>query len=58
MQAPGGLYLDIALKFKIKQSKNCTVTHKLLHLSKNYYECQMLAVKKSHSTLLFAWWFT
>ena len=31
MQAPGALYSEIALKFKIKQSKNCTVTLKFLH---------------------------
>ena len=32
IQPPGGLYSEIALKFTIKQSKNCTVTHKFLHL--------------------------
>ena len=26
IQTPGGLYSEIALNFKIKQSKNCTVT--------------------------------
>ena len=26
----GGLYSEIALKFKWKQSKNCTVTHKII----------------------------
>ena len=36
-----------------KQSKNCTVTHKFLHLPKNYYVYQMIAVKKCHSILLF-----
>ena len=51
---PGGLYSEIALKFTIKQSKNCTVTHKFLHLPKNYYVCQMIAVKKCNSILLLA----
>ena len=40
---------EIALKFKIKQSKICSVTHKVLHLQKNYYVCEMTAVKKRHS---------
>ena len=44
--SPGGLYSEIALKFKIKQSKICTVTHKFLHLPKNYYLSQMIAIKK------------
>ena len=34
IQAPGGLYSEIALKFKIKQSKNFIVTHKFLHFPK------------------------
>ena len=54
IQTPGGLYSEIALKFTIKQSKNCTVTHKFLHLPKNYYVCQMIAVKKCHCIMLFA----
>ena len=54
IQAPGALYSEIAFKFKIKQSKNCTVTHKFLHLPKNYYVCQMIAVKKCYSIMLFA----
>ena len=48
IQARGGLYSEIALKFKIKQNKTCTVAH-----AKNYYVCQMIAVKKCHSILLF-----
>ena len=52
MQAFGGLDSRIALKFKIKQSKNCTVTHKFLHFPTNYSECQMIAVKKCQSILL------
>ena len=51
---PPGLYLEIALKFKVKQSKNCAVTHKCLRLPKNYYMSQMIAVKKCHSKLLLA----
>ena len=52
MQAFGGLDWGIALKFKIKQSKNCTVTHKFLHFPTNYNECQMIAVKKCQIILL------
>ena len=52
--SPRGLYLEIALKFKVKQSKNCSVTHKCLHLPKNFYMSQMIAVKKCHSKLLLA----
>ena len=54
IQTPGGFYSEIALKFTIKQSKNCTVTHKFLHLPKNYYVCQMIAVKKCNGILLLA----
>ena len=54
IQIPGGLYSEIALKFTIKQSKNCTVTHKFLHLPKNYCVCQMIAVKKCNGILLLA----
>ena len=54
MQAFGGLDSRIALKFKIKQSKNCTVTHKFLHFPTNYSECQMIAVKKCQSTIAVA----
>ena len=46
--------MEIALKFKTKQSKNCTVTDKFSHLPKNYYVCQMIAVKECHSKLLLA----
>ena len=34
MHAPRGLYSEIALKLKIKQSKNWTVTHKFFALAK------------------------
>ena len=34
IKAPGGLYSEIALVFKIKQSKNCTVTHKNFECAK------------------------
>ena len=54
IQTPGGLYSEIAFKFKIKQSRNCRVTQKFLHLPKNYYVCQMIAVKKCNSILLLA----
>ena len=54
IQTPRGLYSEIALTFTIKQSKNCRVTHKFLHLPKNYYVCQMIAVKKCNSILLLA----
>ena len=54
IKAPGGLYLEFALKYKINQSKNGTVTHKFLHLPENYYVCKMIAVKKFHSISLFA----
>ena len=52
--SPGSLYLEIALKYKMKQSKNGAVTHKFLHLPENYHECKMIAVKKFHSLLLVA----
>ena len=39
----------------MKQSKNGTVTLLFFHLPKNYYVCQMIAVKKRHSLLRFAW---
>ena len=54
IQTPRCLYSEIALKFAKKQSKNCTVTHKFLHLPKNYYVCLMIAVKKCNSILLLA----
>ena len=43
--------MEIALKYKVKQSN---VTYKFLYLPKNYYVCQMIAVRKCHSILLFA----
>ena len=53
IQAPGGLYLEVALKFKITQSKNCTIKPKFLHCQRINL-CQMTAVKTCHSILLFA----
>ena len=58
---PGGLYSEIVLKSKMKQSKNCTVTHKFLHLQKellrvlNDYSqkvSQYIAVCLVHSPVL------
>ena len=51
---PNILYLDIALKRKVEQSYNGTVTYKFLYLPKNYYVCQMIAVRKCYTLLLFA----
>ena len=52
MQAPGGLYSEIALKFKnLQWHKNVCICQRS---SKNYYVCQMIAVKKCHSILMFA----
>ena len=31
----------------VSKAKTCTVTYEFLHLPKNYYGCQMIAVKKS-----------
>ena len=45
----------MALNFKIKQSKNCTVTDKFSHFPKKYYLRQMIIVKECrHSQLLLA----
>ena len=48
------LHLEIALKHKVEQSYNGTVTYKFLYLPKNYYVCQMIAVRKCYILLLFA----
>ena len=54
IKAPRGLYLEIALglKYKIKQSKNGTVTH--IFLFAKELVVPTIAVKKYHSISLFA----
>ena len=53
---PRALYLEKKLaKYEIiKQNKNGTGAYNFLYLPKNYYVCQMIAVRKSHNFLLFA----
>ena len=50
--APQTLNAKNPPQIQIEQRKNCTVTHKFLHMQKNYYVCQVIAVKKC--LLLFA----
>ena len=39
---PGGFYLEIALKYKVKQSNHGSLLYKFLYLPDNYYVCQRL----------------
>ena len=43
--------METALKFKIKQSKNCTVTHEFLQLPKNYYLGQTKGLESKSVTV-------